>query len=266
MGRALSAEQVKKYRDDGVLFPIRVLSDQEVGEFRSALDELESTVGTGVRRIDYSHLFFKWAYDLATHRRLLDVMEDLLGPSLLVMSSRVFYKHPRDGSFASWHQDGNYLGLSSVTTPSIWIALSDSTPENGCVRVIPRSHLAGILPHRETESDKNILNHGQEIASEVLESSAIDLVLRPGEMSIHNPSLIHGSGPNLSDTCRIGFSVTFSTPEVTRALLPVVRARGALDWNEFTVWGEPPELSIKEALAAHERFTVEGGWPRMQVA
>src|SRR5205823_14981841 len=93
-----------------------------------------------VKRIDNTHLFFRWAYDLAVHPRVLDVVEDLLGPNLFVHSTRILYKRPHDGSYVSWHQDGVYSNLSSKPAPSIWIALTDSSADNGCVRVIPRSH------------------------------------------------------------------------------------------------------------------------------
>ena len=180
--------------------------------------------------MDHSHLFFRWAFELATHPAVLDVMEALLGPDLFVHSTRIFYKHPHDPSYVSWHQDGLYSSLSSNSAPSAWIALSASTPENGCLRVVPGSHRNGKLAHVETLAEDNLLNAGEVIQTHVDESAVRDFVLEPGQMSIHHVNLIHGSNPNHSGMCRIGFAISYITPEQ-----PLHTAGRASAW----VCGEP---------------------------
>lgn len=259
MLKALSQAQLSSFEQDGCLAPIPVLSGIEIAVFRRALEEQEACMGGYLKRIDNVHLFFRWAYDLALQPAVLDVLEDLLGPDLFVHSTRVFYKHAHDPSYVSWHQDGIYSSLNSKPAPSAWIALSDSTVENGCLRVVPGSHRNGKMPHVETYAADNLLNHGEEIQVEVDDSSVRDMVLKPGEMSLHHVNLIHGSNPNESDMARIGFAVSYITPAVRRSHLPVVRARGCSDDHEFELTAGAPEYSMEEAVRAYREFAAKRG-------
>src|SRR3954464_5985046 len=227
-----------------MLFPIPVLSPAEVARFRSAIEEMEARLGGRLRRMDHCQLFFPWAYELATHPAVLDVVEGLLGPDLFVHSTRIFSKPPHDSSFVSWHQDGTYSALNSKPAPSIWIALADSTVENGCVRVIPGSHRQTKLPHVETFAPDNLLNHGETVAAEVDESRAVDMVLAAGEISIHHVNLIPGSNPNRSATRRLGFAITFVTPAAGESNLPVLHARGRRDGGHRLPIAQPPRLRL----------------------
>jgi non-haem Fe2+, alpha-ketoglutarate-dependent halogenase len=266
MSKALTESQLEAFKLDGCLSAIPALTAQEAERFRAALQEQEALMGGRLKRMDNCHLFFRWAYDLATHPAVLDVMEDVLGPNLFVHSTRVFYKHPYDPAYVSWHQDGTYSQLNSKPAPSAWIALTDSSVENGCLRVVPGSHRAGKLSHTETYADDNLLNHGEEIDVAVAEASARDMVLRPGEMSLHHVNLIHGSKPNRSGKKRIGFAVTYVTPEVGRSNLPVVWARGTSQDHEFDLLQLPPALSLAEAIRAHSEFVQGNGLQRPRVA
>jgi non-heme Fe2+,alpha-ketoglutarate-dependent halogenase len=264
--KALTDSQLEAYERDGCLGPIPVLTSEEAAAFRGALEAQEALMGGRLKRMDNCHLFFRWAYDLATHPAVLDVLEDILGPDLFVHSTRIFYKHPYDPAYVSWHQDGTYSQLNSKPAPSAWIALSESNAENGCLRVVPGSHRAGKLPHNETYAPDNLLNHGEEIAVVVVESSARDMILRPGEMSLHHVNLIHGSNPNRSGTKRVGFAVSYITPEAGRSKLPVVRARGTSLNHQFDLLPAPPALTLAEAVRAHSEFVLRNGLqqPRVQ--
>jgi ectoine hydroxylase-related dioxygenase (phytanoyl-CoA dioxygenase family) len=259
MSFILSAEQLSEYERDGCICPIRALDASEAAAFRHALEEQETAMGGLLRRMDNCHLFFRWAHNLATHPRILDILEDLLGPDLFVHSTRIFYKHAHDRSYVSWHQDGRYSSLNSKPAPSVWIALSDSTPENGCLRVVPGSHRSGVHPHVETFAPDNLLNHGEEICVRVDESAVRDFVLEPGEMSLHHVNLVHGSNPNLSPRCRIGFAISYMTPAVRHSTLPVVRARGNSNDHEFKLWSHAPKDSMEEAVKAHAAFVAAHG-------
>src|ERR1700722_3269546 len=138
-----------------MICPIPVLPPEDVERFRSSVEELEAALGRQLLRMDNCHLFFRWASELSQHPNVLDVMEDLLGPDIFVHSTRIFCKPGGDGSFVSWHQDGRYSSLNSKPAPSAWIALTDSLPENGCVRVIPGSHRGGVLLHDELFAPDN---------------------------------------------------------------------------------------------------------------
>jgi ectoine hydroxylase-related dioxygenase (phytanoyl-CoA dioxygenase family) len=258
MLKALTPEQREDYERDGIVFPVPVLSPTEVDAFRSALGEMERGMGSLVKRMDHCHLFFPWAWELATHPAVLDAVEDLLGADFFVHSTRIFAKPPRDPSYVSWHQDGTYSDLNSKPAPSIWIALTDSTEENGCVRVIPGSHHHPKLSHTETFAAENLLNHGEEVNIEVDEALARSLVLRAGELSVHHVNIIHGSNANRSDQPRIGFSISFITPEAGRSHLPVVHARGSAS-HGFELAQRPRPAALDECLAAHAEFMRQRG-------
>lgn len=234
----LSAEQIERYRREGFLCPVPVLAADEVRRCRKGFAELEAELGP-VKRLDSGHRFFGWAYDLATHPRVVDAVEALLGPDLLVGGTLIFAKYPDDPGFVSWHQDSVYSGWHLSPTTSAWIALSPSTPENGCMRVIPGSHRNGLLEHSELRREGNMLRRGEEIEVEVDESLAHDLVLQPGEMSLHESNIIHGSKPNLSAVQRIGFIVRFVTPAYRQPSRgPLLRVRGDGDCRHLEMMDE----------------------------
>jgi len=224
------------FERDGVVFPIRVLSDEEVREFRA---ELERVARDGARRMDQLHMRYEWAFRLASHPAVLDAVESLIGPEILIDGNLVFYKPPHDASYASWHQDSVYSGWHLTPSVSAWIALTVSEPANGCMRVIPGSHKHGLLEHDNVQ-DPNMLNRrGERLRMDVDESQAVDLVLRPGEMSLHHSNIVHGSNPNTSDGPRIGFIVRFVTNQSTNRDRQVMRVRGNADCSHLRLV-EPP--------------------------
>lgn len=189
-----------------------------------------------------THLFQRWVYDLVAHPRILDAVECVLGPDILVWSSQWFPKFPHDQTFVSWHQDATYWGLSPPNVTTAWIALTPSTPANGCVRVIPGSHLE-MLPQRETWAKDNLLSRGQEIAVDVDEARAVDFVLAPGEFSLHHIGIVHGSRANESDLPRIGIAIRYISPDViqhggARDIVLLVRGR---DRHGHFDLGQPPD-------------------------
>ncbi|HEY3056958.1 MAG TPA: phytanoyl-CoA dioxygenase family protein [Thermoanaerobaculia bacterium] len=259
--KRLRSSQVEDFLRDGALSPIPVLSEEEVIRARAGLAEMELAIGGALQRIDHPHLHFRWAFDLTCHSAILGVIEDILGPDVLVHSTRIFYKHPRDGTFVNWHQDGGYSRLSESRVVTAWIALSDSTPENGCVRVIPGSHRQGVLAHHETNTPFNLSNHGEEVDADVDESTAADLVLAAGEMSLHDINVVHSSWPNHSDRCRIGFSATYATPAIPAMASPVIRARGSAPAPHLRFWNAPPQETIAAALDAYGSYVRENRVP-----
>jgi non-heme Fe2+,alpha-ketoglutarate-dependent halogenase len=229
-----------RYERDGCLFPLPALDAAEVERWRGEVEGVEARLSGTPRPMGLLHLFFRWAYDLALHPRVVDAAEVVLGPDLLVCSTLVICKYPRDPGFVAWHQDGTYSGLHATPTTSAWIALSPSTDANGCMRVIPGSHRRGILPHLNTYAPRNLLGHGEEIQVEVDEAQALSLTLAPGELSLHHNNIIHGSQASRSDVKRIGFIVRFATPALASSDLPVLRARGSGDCSHLDLLATPP--------------------------
>lgn len=257
MSRVLSSNQIRDYEQDGVVFPIKVLADEELVTARTALETLMTALG---KRPDsqlfrHLHLFHRWARDLALHPRVLDAVEDVIGHDILLHSSTVFWKRPRDAGYVSWHQDGYYSGLSELQYTSAWLAITDSSPDNGCMRVVRGSHRQGIVPHNSssTSSDNFVT---LEIARQVDEGQATDVNLAPGEMSLHHVAIVHGSNANASDRPRIGYAVRYVSPKVRQKLdhYPVILARGHDRFGHYRMLEQPPSLSLQEAIFAQQEL------------
>ena len=246
MAKRLINEQVEQYHREGFVSPIPVLSQQEVHRFREAYEELEAALGGKPKQTELAqlHLNFRWAWDLIHHRAVLDAVEDILGPDIICRASSVFPKQARDPGWVSFHQDGTYWGLSSTQFCTAWIALTDSTPENGCMRVVPGTHKHQLHPHKETWADDNLLSRGQEIQVDVNEEDVVDIILQPGEMSLHHVNIIHGSNANRSDKKRIGYAPRYVTPEVAQVQIadkqPAVLVRGRDEYHHFELIEQPP--------------------------
>lgn len=254
MPRILSEEQVREHDRDGVVFPITALNPGETSYYLGQFQQLSEALGGRLNSIQMRHLHLchSWAYDLATHPRVLDAVEDVLGPNILLHSTTMFSKYPRDGTFVSWHQDGYYIGLSSLRFTSAWIALSDSSLDNGCIRVVRGSHREGMVDHTSNAKSPYNLLDGLEVSREVDEAQADDVVLAPGEMSFHHVAIVHGSNPNYSDRPRIGFAVRYFAPDVAQRLdhYPVVVARGEDTHGHYRVVTERRTLSLEQGIRA----------------
>ena len=210
MSRVLTSEAVERYARDGYHFPVRVLTPGEALECRERLERAERDLGgplRGVYRVK-PHLLFTWLADLVRHRTILDAVEDVIGPDILCWNTSFFTKEARSPGFVSWHQDATYWGLSEPDVVTAWVAFTPSVPENGNMRVVPGTHRTQAA-HVDTFHPDNLLSRGQEIAVDVDESRAVDIVLAPGEMSLHHVLLVHGSGANPSDDRRIGFAIRY---------------------------------------------------------
>ncbi|MEL6963338.1 MAG: phytanoyl-CoA dioxygenase family protein [Pseudomonadota bacterium] len=131
---------------------------------------------------------------------------------------------------------------------SAWVALSPATIEGGCMRFVPRSHRMDVVPHRDAFASDNLLSRGQEIDVDVDENEAVDIVLRPGEMSLHHVKLVHGSKPNRADQRRIGFAIRYG-PTYVRQLIgekdSAVLVRGTDTENNFE-HERPPVCDLDE--------------------
>jgi hypothetical protein len=233
----LTPEQITAYRRDGIVFPISVMSGIEAADALRQFEELEAREGGKLsdRTNEKPHILLPWLSDFVRHPKVLDAVASVLGPNILCWASGFFAKNPGDGTFVSWHQDSTYWGLSSSDVLTAWIALTPSVAANGCLEVVPGSHLRDQMPHRDTFAAGNLLSRGQEIAVHVDRSQAVDVVLQPGEMSLHHVKLFHASGANRSTSRRVGFSIRYIPTHVrqisgrTTALL----VRGVDEYNHF---------------------------------
>ena len=213
MPKVLTKEQIEQYHDEGFIAPVRVISENEALSIKNQLEQVEADFPDEVNAQSRNnlHLSFSFLDALAHNTIIVDAMEDLIGPDIALWASVMFIKEPSSKQYVSWHQDATYMGLDSIDFPTPWIALSPSNRDTGCMTMISGSHHSEIQIHKDTFAENNILTRGQ-VIPEVDKSKAIDLILEPGEMSIHHGAIIHGSQPNNSDQRRIGFSLQSYVP------------------------------------------------------
>jgi hypothetical protein len=211
MSHHLSAEQAATYQRDGFLSPLPAFTATEAGGFLTGLERLEAADGGKLSFASNQkpHILHPWLADLVRRPEILDPVESILGPDILLWGAGFFAKNPHDGKIVSWHQDSTYWGLSEPEIVTAWIAFTPSTRLSGCMRVIPATHTVDQVPHRDTHAANNLLSRGQEIAVEVNEADAVDIALQPGQMSLHHVRLFHGSGMNEAPHRRIGFALRF---------------------------------------------------------
>jgi non-haem Fe2+, alpha-ketoglutarate-dependent halogenase len=260
--KKLTAQEVARFAQTGIHFPLRALSVDEAQEYRRKLEAFEAAQGgplSGPLRTK-SHLLLTWLDELIRHPAILDAIEDVLGPNLLVWSSSFFTKEAHDPAYVSWHQDSTYWGLSSPDVVTAWVAFSPSTIENGCMRVIPGSHLKDQLPHKDTFAPNNLLTRGQEVQVNVVESDAVNVPLAPGEFSLHHVRLVHGSLENRSNDRRIGFAIRYVPTYVYQTAGPkdtAMLVRGVDTYHHFDPEPRPKVDFGAAERAAHARIAEE---------
>lgn len=180
---------------------------------------------------------------LVSDARLLDVAEHFVGPDIALFASHYISKPPRDGKPVLWHQDGSYWPLEPMRVVTLWLAVDDSTPENGCMRVVPRTHGEKLLGLEERPDVESVLGSG--IAEGLVdEARAVDVVVPAGGVSIHHPNLVHGSNANLSPRRRCGLTIRY-IPTSTRILCDepwpsafMLRGKAKPGVNSYRPWPE----------------------------
>jgi len=217
METSLNDGNVSTYSRDGFLFPVRAIAEAEALSLRRRMEDVEARQG----RLHYApkpHLVLPFVAELVRDPAILDAVGSIIGPDILLWDSAFIVKEPGDGKRVSWHQDLTYWGIEPAEgVVSIWLALAPATVESGAMKMIPGSHRGPMLRHRDTFAADNILTRGQEIDG-IDAASAIDVLLRPGEMSLHHGRVVHGSQPNRSGDRRIGFNAQYIAPTVRQTV------------------------------------------------
>tara|TARA_R110002094_G_scaffold127623_7_gene121453 strand:+ start:1272 stop:2144 length:873 start_codon:yes stop_codon:yes gene_type:complete len=262
---SLTGAQTRSYRDDGFLYPIPVMPASEAQNLRAELEDLEATwLDNGLplplntyKRVN-AHCVMPLAYRIGADPRILDVVESILGPDILIYGVEFFIKEPQTTHMVGMHQDLTYWGFGATHgMMTAWLALSASTQSSGCMDFVKGSHKNPILPHNDTFSDANLLSRGQEVAVPVADHDKTAIVLNPGEMSLHHGLMIHGSGPNTSDDRRIGAVVRYCTPDVAQQVADkdyAMLARGADRHGHFINFAPPRSPFAPHALALYEEI------------
>ncbi|XP_031713507.1 uncharacterized protein LOC116389176 [Anarrhichthys ocellatus] len=248
------------YKQQGFLSVLPVLKETELIEAKHAFSELEKELGEEYTQYSLHnvHLQYPWVRGLTKHPQIIQVVKAILGPDVILLDSRFICKYPtlkpdiqktEEGEikpgipYVAWHQDMRYWGIAGGPVLSVWLALDDSLQENGALQVIPGSHCAGMLPHRQATRPGNMLSVNQEIPEQLVQADeAVFCPLLAGQMSIHDGLLVHASDANTSQRRRCGFVIRYVStcaypiqdPDRPRKFAAAVLACGTDLFNHFS--------------------------------
>jgi len=257
----LTETQVRDYRRDGYLFPLAALSKAELADCGGGLARFEAWLGKPVNEADRrwraaAFIVMPWADRLVRHPRILDAVEDLIGPDILVYTATFFIKEAHSPIFAAWHQDATYFGLTPHEHVTAWVALSDASREAGCMEVVSSHGEPRQLRHAAPGLEHSINGGGQTIIETFDHRGAVMMALDAGSFSLHHTLCQHRSAPNRASHRRIGLGISYIPAQV--------RTTGACRLSARLVRGEdrfghfdlvpPPEGELHPAaLERHER-------------
>lgn len=257
----LSAEQVERYHHDGYLFPLPALSAGEIDECIDGLDRFERWLGSPVTDADRKwrsagYILMPWVDRLVRHSGILDAVESVIGPDILVYTSTFFIKEPHSPVFAAWHQDATYFGLAPHEHVTAWVALTDATSEAGCMEVVSSRGAPRQLRHAALGLAHSINGGGQAIVENFDQQSGVAMQLPAGNFSLHHTLCRHRSAPNRAAHRRIGLGISY-IPAHVRTIgsyrLSALLARGRDTGGHFDLLPAPEtELGAME-VERHER-------------
>lgn len=215
----LSAEEVARYRGDGFLVPDYRLSADDVAFLQTeTMRVVNDNPQLTNLPIPAPHVSSFAQYGIKTSGALmrmatlpdiLDMMEQVAGPDLVLWATTIFHKPSGTGKATPWHRDGEFWPIEPLATTSIWIAVNECRADNGCLRVIPGSHHAEELGRHYDSSDPELIFERTLDRSEFDESTALDVELEPGQMVLFDVRMIHGATRNEGQRPRTGFSARY---------------------------------------------------------
>ncbi len=212
----LTAADIAQFNTEGYICPLDVYSPAESREITRYFDGLlDCAMAQGWNNYGLTdwHASCPHIHDLVTETRILDYLQDLLGPDLICWSTHYFVKLPGDGKRVSWHQDASFWPLTPSKTVTVWLAIDDVDAENAAVQVIPGTHLMGQLPFEYSATEEeNVLD--QTVTSLDDLPTPVCMEMQAGQISLHTDWLLHGSEPNGSQRRRCGLTMRFVSPDV----------------------------------------------------
>ena len=259
----LSDKELKDYKNNGFVAPIDVLSLEEAEEIKKEIEHIEKKwpdelIGLGRNNVHYISPLF----DQVCHNsKILDAVESVIGKDILVGGTTLFIKDPDKKGFVSWHQDAKYIGFEPYNWVTAWLAITDANEENGCMRMWKGSHKEDLQFHNQKFDKNNLLTRGQTIENVPIDETT-PVILKAGQLSLHHPAIIHGSGLNKSKDRRIGFAIqSYIGTNVDQVLgkIYVQQARGNDTFKYHTHVKRPTQLmnsdDIKNRKLANEELS-----------
>ncbi len=251
---ALTRAQVESYHHDGFLFPFAGLDEEERATCLAGLERYERWLGKQVPQADLRwrtqpHSLLPWFANLARHPRILDVVEELIGPDILVWTGTFFIKEPSSPTFAAWHQDSTYFGLQPDEQVTAWVALTDASEEAGCMEVLSARGAPRQMYHAPLGLQNSINRAGQTIMEPLDEADATAMQLKAGSFSLHHTLCVHRSAPNRASHRRVGLGINYIPAHVRPSApfrMSAMLVRGTDKWGHFDLF-EPPTMEFDTA-------------------
>ena len=239
----LRTDQISHYRSKGYISPLSALTSNEAKEIRNEIEKIEKNWPGALEGINrnYVHLISPVLNKVCLNKNILDAVESIIGKNILICGTTLFIKEKKEKGFVSFHQDAKYIGLEPHNWVTVWLAVTDTNENNGCMRMLPGSHKENLKFHEEKFDKNNLLTRGQTIKDVSLDKTD-PIVLKAGEISLHHPLIVHGSGLNNSDDRRIGFVIqSYIGTNVNQVIgkMYVQKARGE-DKHNYHEYSEIP--------------------------
>ena len=242
----LSSNQLQQYEDEGFVSPIDIFSKNKAKEIRDEIETIEQRLPGELENAGRynAHLISPLLDEVTHNSKILDAVQSLIGKDILVCGTTLFIKNPKEKGFVSYHQDAKYIGLEPYNWVTAWVAITDSNEQNGCMRMWSGSHKDNLKDHDQKFNKGNLLTRGQTV-NDVPEHETKALILSAGQMSLHHPKTVHGSGLNKSDDRRIGFVIQSYIGSNVKQVIgknSVQLARGEDKYNFHEKIGRPKSL------------------------
>jgi hypothetical protein len=256
----LTQAQVEAFRRHGYLYPFPMLDEAERAECLAALARYEAWLGgllskADRKRFTMPYAYLPWANRLARDPRILDVVEDLIGPDILVWTSTFWVKEPGSATFAAWHQDSTYFGHEPAELATVWLALTDASSLAGCMNVMSWEGRPRQLRHGARRHADSINRGGQTVLEPIDETKAVAMELAAGSFSVHHGLALHQSAPNRASHRRIGLGLNYMPAHVRTTgsvRLAAMLVRGEDRHGHFDLIEPPAEELSDAALRQHE--------------
>jgi hypothetical protein len=248
----LSANQLKQYNDEGFISPIDIFSKNKASKIRKEIELIEEKIPAELNKSGRynSHLISPLLDEVTHDSKILDAVQSVIGKNILVCGTTLFIKNPNEKGFVSYHQDAKYIGLKPYNWVTAWVAITDSNEHNGCMRMWAGSHKDNLKDHDQMFNEGNLLTRGQTVNNVPIDKTT-PLILKAGQMSLHHPTVVHGSDLNKSNDRRIGFVIQSYIGTNVKQVLgenSVQIARGKDEFGYHNVIERPSELLNKKDI------------------
>ena len=257
----LTSEQIKQYEEEGYVAPIDVLSKEEASEIRKEIELIEKKWPNELEGLgrNYIHLISPVFDKVCNNTKILDAVESLIGKNILICGTTLFVKNPNEKGFVSFHQDAKYIGLEPHNWVTAWVAITDANEENGCMRMWSGSHKNDLQYHNQKFDENNLLTRGQTVENVPMNETK-PVILKAGQISLHHPKVVHGSGLNKSNDRRIGFVIqSYIGTNVKQVLgkMYVQQARGDDTFNYHEHVAKADQLMNQQGIKIRKKANEE---------